>query len=91
MIASLTEIVPINRSDWRQIAWLPKSMVQLHAAFTKEKYFGSQDEHFKSNYPNNNNNVKLVYQKTIILEPHGSIGENRKCCFDRDSTYAVTS
>ena len=47
----------------------------------KEKYFGSQDEHFKSNYPNNNNNVKLVYQKTIILEPHGSIGENRKCCF----------
>lgn len=46
----------------------------------KEKYYGAQDEHFKNNYPKNNS-VNLIYQKTIILEAYGVVGENRRCNF----------
>lgn len=47
----------------------------------KEKYFGAQDEHFKNNYPNNNK-VNLIYNKTVVIEPLGVIGENRSCRFE---------
>ena len=46
----------------------------------KERYYGSQDEYFEKNYPNNNN-TKLIYKETVILEPNGSCGFNKQCSF----------
>ncbi len=41
----------------------------------KSKYYGSEDEHFAKNYPNNNNK-QVDFRETIVIEASGTVRAN---------------